>query len=87
MRDLLDRIVGLFASIQKIPVEQVDPKADIFETYGVNSIRAVKLLSTLEVELDIEFPEEEMREIRTLEDVRDLARRLLATEDAVPANG
>lgn len=78
MPDLMDTIVSLFASIQKVPREQVDPQADIFAEYGVNSVRAVKLLSTLEVELDIEFPEEEMQEIRTLEDVRDLAQRLLA---------
>jgi acyl carrier protein len=68
-------------------VEQVDPKADIFEVYGVNSVRAVKLLSTLEVELDIEFPEEEMQDIRTLEDVRALAQRLLAEDAQMAAEG
>jgi acyl carrier protein len=50
-------------------------------------VRAVKLLSTLEVELDIEFPEEEMQDIRTLEDVRALAQRLLAEDAQMAAEG
>lgn len=65
----------------------MDPDADIFQEYGVNSVRAVKLLSTLEVELDIEFPEEEMQEIRTLEDVRKIAQRLLAESSEGAATG
>ncbi len=77
MESLLGTITELFASIQKIPVEQVDSTVDIFQVYGVNSVRAVKLLSMLEVELDIEFPEEEMHKIRTLQDVRGQAERLL----------
>lgn len=87
MQDLMATIVSLFSSIQKIPQDQVDPQADIFQEYGVNSVRAVKLLSTLEVELDIEFPEEDMQEIRTLEDVRDLAQKLLSQEPEELATG
>lgn len=87
MQDLMATIVSLFSSIQKIPQDQVDPQADIFQEYGVNSIRAVKLLSTLEVELDIEFPEEDMQEIRTLEDVRDLAQKLLSQQPEELATG
>lgn len=62
-------IKNLFAKIQKIPVDQIDIKADLFEVYGVDSLRAVKLLSSLEVELDIELPETEVGKLRTLADV------------------
>lgn len=65
----------------------MDPEADIFEEYGVNSVRAVKLLSTLEVELDIEFPEQEMQGIRTLSDVHRLSEALLHTKERIALSG
>lgn len=68
-RDLEQLIKSLFAKIQKVPLETVDMDVDIFETYGVDSLRAVKLLSNLEVELDIELPSEQTAGVRTLRDV------------------
>ena len=66
----LEQIVKtLFAKIQKVPVDEVDVNADLFEVYGVDSLRAVKLLSSLEVELDIELPEDQVGKLRTLKDV------------------
>jgi len=66
----LEQIIKtLFAKIQKIPIDEVDMNADLFEVYGVDSLRAVKLLSSLEVELDIELPEDQVGKLRTLKDV------------------
>lgn len=70
MSQNLEQIIKtLFAKIQKLPVEEVDINADLFEVYGVDSLRAVKLLSSLEVELDIELPEDQVGKLRTLSDV------------------
>jgi acyl carrier protein len=69
-QDLEQIIKTLFAKIQKISVEEIDVNADLFEVYGVDSLRAVKLLSSLEVELDIELPEQDVGTLRTLNDVR-----------------
>jgi acyl carrier protein len=70
MSQNLEQIIKtLFAKIQKLPVEEVDMDADLFEVYGVDSLRAVKLLSSLEVELDIELPEDKVGSLRTLNDV------------------
>jgi acyl carrier protein len=70
MSQNLEQIIKMsFAKIQKLPVEEVDVRADLFEVYGMDSLRAVKLLSSLEVELDIELPEEQLGKLRTLGDV------------------
>jgi len=70
-------IQSLFAKLQKLPVDSVDMTADLFEAYGLDSLRAVKLLSSLEVELDIELPSEDTAKIRTLNDVLACAQRAL----------
>lgn len=70
-------IKNLFAKIQKVPVDAIDFQADLFEVYGVDSLRAVKLLSSLEVELDIELPETEVGKLRTLADVAACAHAVL----------
>jgi acyl carrier protein len=70
MSQNLEQIIKtLFAKIQKVPIDEVDMAADLFEVYGVDSLRAVKLLSSLEVELDIELPEDQVGKLRTLNDV------------------
>lgn len=70
-------IKTLFSKIQKVPVDAVDMNADLFEVYGVDSLRAVKLLSALEVELDIELPEDQVSKVRTLNDVATCANGVL----------
>jgi len=75
--DICETIVAIFSKIQKLPQEEIDMEADLVKHYGIDSLRAVKLLSTLEVELNIEFPEEDMKSIRTLNDVRTLAESRL----------
>ena len=51
--------------------------ADLSSHYSVDSLRALRILSTVEVELGIEFPEGQMRNIRTLNHVKNLCEQLL----------
>lgn len=78
MDDITRLVVTIFSRVQKVPLDRVDLDADLFSDYGVDSLRAVKLLSTLEVELEIELPDEEIQAVRTLRDVAVLARRIQA---------
>lgn len=79
-------IKSLFAKIQKIPLEQVDMNADLFEVYGVDSLRAVKLLSTLEVEMEIELPDAQTGKLRTLNDVLGCVMQILKSQARSAAN-
>ena len=79
MRDEIEKLVrSAFSSIQKVPEESIDMEADLFSEYHIESLEALRLMSTIEVGLDIEFPAEEMREVRTLLDIKDMAERVLA---------
>jgi acyl carrier protein len=58
-----------FAAIAEMPAENLDLNAHLVEVYGLDSIRALKLISDIEVEYDIDIEQEEARQICTLNDV------------------
>jgi len=67
-------VCSRFSEIVRVPVDQVDPAASLFDAYHLDSVRALKLISSLEVEFDIDIEEEEIRRICTLNDVIALIR-------------
>ncbi len=75
-----DTVQTLFVQIMKLSTDEVSLDADLFAVYGLDSLRAVKLLSNLEVEYDILFPDEDVRNIRTLRDVIVLVDRVRKLE-------
>lgn len=58
-----------FAGISGIPQQLVDPDANLFEVYALDSVKALKLISDIEVTFDIDIDEDEARGIRNLNDV------------------
>lgn len=68
------KVCSRFAEIVAVPVEKVDPAASLFEAYHLDSVNALKLISHLEVEFDIDIEEREVRQICTLNDVIALIR-------------
>lgn len=63
-----------FSTIAGIPVEELDGDQHLFDVYGLNSIKALKLISDIEVEFDIDIEQEEARSICTLNSVVHLIR-------------
>jgi len=63
-----------FAEVIGVSIEEVRPDANLFEVYHLDSVRALKLISDVEVEFDIDIEQEEARQIRTLNDLIDLIR-------------
>jgi acyl carrier protein len=68
------KVRSCFAEIVGVPLESVRADANVFEVYGLDSPRALKLISDVEVEFDIDIEEEEAQQIRTLNDVIRLIR-------------
>jgi acyl carrier protein len=58
-----------FASIMKLTPQKLDLAASLASEYGVDSPKALKLISDVEVEFDIDIEEDEARQIKTLADV------------------
>lgn len=69
MINLEETIKSQFKSICKIDDDEINMNANLFDVYGLDSMKAIKLISDIEVEYDIDIPDEEAQNIRTLNDV------------------
>jgi|GEM_PF-6793691 len=63
-----------FSVIANVPIADPEGDKNLFEVYGLDSIRALKLISDMEVEFNIHIEQEETRAICTLDDVVELIR-------------
>jgi len=71
-----DTIAASLAKLVGKKVDEIDFEANIFDDYGVDSVQAVKLLADVEVEYDVDIPEEEAQQIRTLNDLLNVVSEL-----------
>lgn len=75
--DVVDRILALAARRFRMDPVDLRPEQDIFETLGIDSVQVLELLSELEMELDVEIPDYELRDVRTFAGLAEqVARRL-----------
>lgn len=75
--DVVDRILMLAARRFRMERGDLRPEQDIFETLGIDSVQVLELLSELEMELDVEIPDYELRDVRTFAGLAEqVARRL-----------
>ena len=66
---MLEKIQAMLADALNLPLEKVTADAKIVDDLGADSLDVVELLSQLEDEYGIEFPEEKIDEFRTVGDV------------------
>jgi acyl carrier protein len=71
----LDEILTLAATHFKVPREKLTPDDDFYKTLGIDSLRALDLLTRLEHHFHIELPDYEMQGVS---DFRTLATRIQA---------
>ena len=72
---LQQEICDLFNQVTKREDQEVDLQRPLKE-YGIDSVKAVKLLSNLEVHFDIDISEERAQDICCLQDVIDIVNEL-----------
>jgi acyl carrier protein len=73
--DVIEQTVwSRFSVIAGIPIEELEGDKHLFDVYGLDSIRALKLISDVEVEFDIDIEQEEARAICTLDSVVEIIR-------------
>jgi len=70
-------VVNRFVVIMKLPEHKPDLHASLVDVYGIDSLKALKLISDVEVEFDIDIEQDEARSIKTLSDVIELIRKKL----------
>jgi acyl carrier protein len=76
--DLGRRVIAAVAAMQRKPAESVALEST-FQELGIDSLNGFQLLCDLEEDLGITIPDDEARELRTLRDVVDRIRPLLAS--------
>ena len=69
--EILELLRKFFNEQFEIPLEKINPEAKLFEDLNLDSIDALDMVGMLEAELDIEVDEDDIKEIRTVQDVID----------------
>ena len=64
-----ETVKNRFATIVGLPVQQIDLDADLRNVYGIDSVKALKLISEVEVEFDLDIEQDEVRSVQTLNDL------------------
>lgn len=78
MAELEQEIRSMVSKIIKRDENSIDPGANIFTEYGVDSLLGVEILAGLDKKYGIDVPEQKLRQIRTLNDIVRLARELIS---------
>lgn len=72
------RVVDLIVEKLGVEREEVKPEAHVIDDLGADSLDVVELVMALEEEFDIEIPDEDAENIRTVKDIFDYIDRIVA---------
>lgn len=75
MDEIRSRVKEIIAELCDVPLSEVRDEG-LLLGYGLDSVRAVDLIASLETELGIVVPDAELAEIRTVGDVVSKVARL-----------
>jgi acyl carrier protein len=62
---LVPRLIQLAATRFKVDPARLGADDDLFASLGIDSVQVLELLSELELELDVQIPDYELRGIKT----------------------
>ena len=62
---VVDRVIRVIAETQRMPVEMIGPEAT-FEELKFDSLDGINILFALENEFDINIPDEDARQIKSI---------------------
>jgi acyl carrier protein len=74
-QEYFDLIHDYFHKEFEVPAEKIKPEANLFEDLELDSIDALDMIGMLEAKYDIEVDEDEVKSIRTVQDVVDYLTR------------
>ena len=81
--EFIQRIRTVVANSQRIPIEKVTIDST-FQELGIDSMDAVNILFGLESEFDINIPDDEVKDIRTVRQMAEGVEKLVAAKAAGP---
>jgi acyl carrier protein len=78
LAEIDQEIKTLVSKIIKVDENKIDPNANIFKQYGVDSLLGVEILAGLDKKYDLDVPEEKIKEIKTLNDIIRIAKEFIS---------
>ena len=72
-----DKVIATLASVKRIPAETIKPETNLQEM-GIDSLDVFTLLFELENAFKISIPDEDVRSIKTVNDIADGIKKILA---------
>jgi acyl carrier protein len=79
--ELIARVAAVIAKTQHIPAESVTIHKT-FEELKIDSLDGINILFALESEFDIDIPDDEVRQIRSVREMVEGIEKLLAAKEA-----
>jgi len=71
------QVKEIVSKVLEIPEAEIGPDADFIDELGVDSLKAIEITGAIEKAFKIVVPEEEIRNIRTLNQAITLTKKLL----------
>lgn len=68
MDNILDRVIDIVAEELAVDRDEVTEDSSFIEDLGADSLDVVELVMAFEEEFDVEIPDEDAEDIRTVED-------------------
>lgn len=68
---ILEKMKEILAEQLDVDIESITPETDIADDLGADSLDVVEMLMTVEEEFDIEIPDEEIENLKTVGQVVD----------------
>jgi acyl carrier protein len=78
LAELEQEIKTLVSKIIKVDESRIDPDANIFSEYGVDSLLGVEILAGLDKKYGLDVPEQKIREIKTVNDIIRITKGLIS---------
>jgi acyl carrier protein len=78
-----EKVIATLATVKRIPAENIKPETNLQEM-GIDSLDVFTLLFELENAFKISIPDDDVRSIKTVNDIADGIKKILA---AAPPDG
>lgn len=77
--EITEKVIATLATVKRIPPESITPESSLADL-GIDSLDTFTLLFELESKFNISIPDDEARNIRTVNDIVEGVRKMVANQ-------